>query len=157
MCPRCTGLLFRDEDERVCYRCGHRVYPRVWQGEPVDENPKLRRRRTTLSKIAAGILISLVALLLAACGAPPHSICQWEAKQYIKQELIAAGNAAPSRIPSRLVCVLAWNGQPSLAHRPQASAIPEGPTPPPFNKDDGTTLFLRPTFLSSPPEGSVPV
>ena len=49
------------------------------------------------------------------------------------------------------------DGQPSLAHRPQASAIPEGPTPPPFNKDDGTTLFLRPTFLSSPPEGSVRV
>ena len=38
----------------------------------------------------AAVLIGLVALILAACGgAPPHSICQWEAKQYIKQELMA--------------------------------------------------------------------
>ena len=42
-----------------------------------------------LSKIATGILVSFVALLLVGCGlAPPHSICQWDAEQYIKRELM---------------------------------------------------------------------
>ena len=40
-----------------------------------------------MSKIA-GVLISLMALVIVACGsAPPHSICQRDAERYIKREL----------------------------------------------------------------------
>ena len=42
-----------------------------------------------MSKIAV-ILVSLIALVMMACGSgPPHYICKWDAERYIKRELLA--------------------------------------------------------------------
>ena len=43
-----------------------------------------------MPRIACCVLISLIGVVLLACGGgPPHYICKWDAERYIKRELVA--------------------------------------------------------------------